>query len=270
MTGASLAATTGVTIQGVAIQPNGAFAPGPATTLQTSGSQISCYVAPLSAVLIEVAAPSAPPLTIVSSASASGLVAPVSLATGYGVGLASSLSLIDSAGVTHSVTTIYVSPSQINFEIPAGISVGAATVNIGSQAAALQVSAVAPGLFTLNGAGLAAANLVRVGPGNVQTAEPVFTGSGGSVMAVPISLGPSSDQFYLTLYGTGIRGAGGNVTVTINGINAPVTFAGAQGAVDGLDQVNVLLPQQLAGSGTVKVVLTANGSLANVVSVEFA
>ena len=123
------------------------------------------------------------------------------------------------------------------------------------------------GLFTLNSAGLAAAYVVRVGPGNVQTMEPIFTTQNGSSVAVPINLSPSTDQFYLILYGTGIRGAGSDVTVAIRGINAPVAYAGPQGTIPGLDQVNVLLPPQLAGSGTVSIVLTAALKAANVVNI---
>jgi uncharacterized protein (TIGR03437 family) len=267
MTGPSLDATTGVAIQGAAIQPDGAFSPGPVTTIQTSGSSVSCYVSPLTAVLIQIAAAPTPPLTIFSSANPVGVVAPESFATAYGSNLASSVSLTDSSGVPHIVTPIYASASQINFEIPAGISIGAATVTIGAQTAAVQIAAVAPGLFTLNSAGLAAAYVVRVGPGNVQTMETIFTTQNGSAVAVPISLSPSTDQFYLILYGTGIRGAGSNVTVAIQGINAPVAYAGPQGATPGLDQVNVLLPPQLTGSGTVDIVLTAASKAANVVNI---
>jgi uncharacterized protein (TIGR03437 family) len=267
MTGPSLAATTGVTIQGSAIQPNGAFSPGPATTLQISGSSVSCYVSPLTTVLIQIAAPSSAPLTVVSSASSVAMVAPESFATAYGSGLASSVSLTDSSGVAHTAVLSYVSTSQINFEIPAGISIGAATVTIGAQTAAVQIAAVAPGLFTLNSAGLAAAYVVRVGPGNVQTVVATFATQNGSTVAAPINLSPSTDQYYLVLYGTGIRGAGSEVTVAIQGVNAPVAYAGPQGAIPGLDQVNVLLPPQVAGSGTVSIVLTAASRAANVVNV---
>ncbi|MGO9262734.1 MAG: hypothetical protein ACLQU1_41620 [Bryobacteraceae bacterium] len=84
---------------------------------------------------------------------------------------------------------------------------------------------------------------------------------------MPVNLSPSADQFYLIFFGTGIRGAGSNVTVTMNGINAPVAYAGPQGVVSGLDQVNVGLPPQLAGSGTVNIVLTAASSAANIVNI---
>jgi uncharacterized protein (TIGR03437 family) len=266
MTGPSLAATSGVLIQGSAIQPDGTFAPGAATPLTVSGSSVACYVAPLSAVLVQVAAPVVPGLVIVPSAGSAGQAAPASLATAYGQNLASPVSLKDSAGVVYQAAVLYNSPTQINFEIPASVSLGAATVSIGTQTAAVQIGAVAPGLFTLNSAGLAAAYVVRVDPGNVQTVEPIFSTQNGSNVAVPLSLSPAGDQFYLILFGTGIRGAGSKVSVTLNGINAAVAYAGPQGASGGLDQVDVLLPAQLAGSGTVKVVLTAGPVAANVVN----
>jgi len=50
-------------------------------------------------------------------------------------------------------------------------------------------------------------------------------------------------------------------------INAPVIYAGPQGADAGLDQVNVLIPAQLAGSGTVNIVVTAAGIAANTVNI---
>jgi uncharacterized protein (TIGR03437 family) len=267
MTGASLDATTGIAIQGATIQPDGVFSPSPALALPVSGSTVSCYVSPLTAVLIQVAAPATPPLTIVSSADPIGLAAPESFATAYGNNLASTVSLTDSSGVPHAASVLYASATQINFLVPAGISIGAAMVAVGSQTAALQIAAIAPGLFTLNSAGLAAAYVVRVAPGNVQTVESVFATQNGANVAAPVSLSPSSDQFYLILFGTGIRGAGNNVTVAIQGINAPVTYAGPQGETDGLDQVNVELPPQLAGSGTVKIALSAGLSAANVVTI---
>lgn len=51
----------------------------------------------------------------------------------------------------------------------------------------------------------------------------------------------------------------------INGVNAPVTYAGPQTVFPGLDQVNVLLPRQLAGAGQAGIVLNAAGHTANVV-----
>ena len=60
------------------------------------------------------------------------------------------------------------------------------------------------------------------------------------------------------LFGTGTRSAGeGGVTVNVQGLNAVVTYAGPQRDFPGLDQVNVLLPLELTGSGEVNIVLAA-------------
>jgi uncharacterized protein (TIGR03437 family) len=256
-----------MTIGGGTIQPNGTFTPAPGLALPTSGSTVTCTVGPLSAALVQVTAPAAVPLTVLSSASGLGMAAPESYASAYGNNLASSVSLRDSAGVAFTPTLTYTSSTQINFEVPAGIAIGAAVVTIGTQSAALQIAATAPGLFTLNSSGLAAAYAIRVSTGGVQSVVSIFTEQGGSYVAVPIDVNQADGQVYLILYGTGIRGAGNNVTVTVGGINAQVIYSGPQGEFAALDQINVLLPSQLAGSGTANIVLTADGAVANAVNV---
>jgi uncharacterized protein (TIGR03437 family) len=53
-------------------------------------------------------------------------------------------------------------------------------------------------------------------------------------------MGSSTDKVYLVLYGTGFDTAStSNVTVTVNGVNAPVLYAGPGGGTAGLDQVNI-------------------------------
>jgi hypothetical protein len=53
-TAPGLSATSGVTIQGGSVNPDGTFAPLPGYTLNPSGSELTCYVPALSAVLIQV------------------------------------------------------------------------------------------------------------------------------------------------------------------------------------------------------------------------
>jgi hypothetical protein len=53
-TAPSLSATSGVMIQGAAVGVDGTFSPGAAYTLQPSGTQLTCYVPALSAVLVQV------------------------------------------------------------------------------------------------------------------------------------------------------------------------------------------------------------------------
>jgi hypothetical protein len=53
-TGPSLTATSGITIQGALVGTDGTFSPSAAYTLTFSGSQVTCYLPALSAVLIEI------------------------------------------------------------------------------------------------------------------------------------------------------------------------------------------------------------------------
>ena len=54
--------------------------------------------------------------------------------------------------------------------------------------------------------------------------------------------------------------------MTVNGVNVPVLYAG-NGGYPGIDQINVMLPASLAGSGTVALQLTASGIAANTLQV---
>jgi uncharacterized protein (TIGR03437 family) len=178
----------------------------------------------------------------------------------------------DSAGVPRLAALFYVSPSQVNFEMPAGMATGAALVSIQNQTgttqtATVQIANVSPGLFALNGSGLVAALVLQVISGTQEPLQPVYQISSGHVVPMPISLGPSSEQVYLEMYGTGIRNAT-SVTATVGGVSLPVLYAGAAPGFAGEDQVNIgPLPQSLAGKRSVNIVLTADGQAANTVDV---
>jgi uncharacterized protein (TIGR03437 family) len=235
-----------------------------------------------------------PPFTVVSAASfALGPVAPDSLVSAFGMNLAvaaasagagplpvtlsgTKVSVQDAARETLPASLLYVSPQQVNFLVPAGASSGSGSVTITSQSdtstvslsAPIEIRRVSPALFALNSDGLAAAYVVRVSRDGIQTIMPVFRMQNGAVVATPIDPGTDTDQVYLALFGTGIRNADAlGVTVKIQGLNAMVTYTGPQGYVPGLDQVNVLLPRALAGSGSASIVLTADQITANTVHV---
>jgi len=182
-------------------------------------------------------------------------------------------SIIDSAGNTTIAPLFYVSPDQVDFRVPATVASGLAKVVVDSSgvnqtAANVQISAVAPALFTLNNSGLAASYAVRVSAGGGQTVEQVYSQDNtGLISANPINLGSSTDQVYLILYGTGFDTAGtSNVMATVNGVSAPVLYARPGGSA-GQDQVNILLPASLAGTGNLNVQLTAAGIAANPVQI---
>jgi uncharacterized protein (TIGR03437 family) len=228
--------------------------------------------------------------SVVSAATGSSLVSAEFIASYYGSNLASdtapaeslplpttlagvSVQVLDSAGVTRPAPLFYASPTQINFEIPAGTALGAArftVTNSRNSSTTAIVQKVAPGLFTADssGKGVALAQAIRVGVNGQSSLSPIYQCSDGTCSSMPINLGVDTPT-YLELYGTGIRNLSSlsNVSVTINGVSVPVLFAGAQGADVGLDQVDVAVPLSLRGTGETNLVLTVDGQAANAVRV---
>lgn len=184
-----------------------------------------------------------------------------------------SVSIQDAAGNITSAPVIFVSPGQVTFQVPSIVAAGTAKVTVtapGSTQTASNVviAPVAPAVFTVNGNGLIAGYAVRVSSSGTQTVEPAYAlNAEGSFSAAPINMGSATDKAYLTIYATGVQAAGlANVAVTVNGVSTPVLYAGSAGFA-GVDQVNVLLPASLAGSGTAAVQLTASGISANTVQI---
>lgn len=230
-------------------------------------------------------------LSAVSAASFSGAeLASESIAAAFGAGLANStesasgvplpttlggvsVKVKDSLGVERNAPLFFVSPTQINFQVPPGTAAGAAAISAGSGAGVLQITNVAPGMFSANasGSGLAAALALRIKADGSQSYEPVgrFDSALGRYVAAPIDLGAATDQLFLLLFGTGwrLRSSLSGVSATIGGTAAEVLFAGAQGDFVGLDQINLRLPQSLRGRGDVTISLNVDGKTANQVSV---
>ncbi|MFN0101762.1 MAG: hypothetical protein ACKV2U_06680 [Bryobacteraceae bacterium] len=240
---------------------------------------------------INPAAPGA--LRTISAASYGGIaVAPESAAAAFGDKLAgqvisspspqlsptlggSTLTVRDSAGVLRLSRLFFVSPGQINFEVPAATATGNGTVTVYTGTGATSTGPVAirnaaPGIFAAsgNGAGVAAALAVRISADGVQTPVSVFQcDAAGKCVAAPIPMGAATDQVFVSLFGTGIRKRTSldNVSCTIGGVAAPVAFAGPQGLV-GLDQVNIQIPASLRGRGEAPVLLTVDGETSNPVT----
>jgi uncharacterized protein (TIGR03437 family) len=214
-------------------------------------------------------------LRSISAASyAGGTVAAESIVAAYGEGLANAaVSVKDSAGVDRKAQVLAAAATQVNFVVPAGTAVGRAQLTAAAATGDLLVDSVAPGLFSANadGKGVAAAAALHVKADGTQSSEPVFRcgTASGSCTATPIDLGAASEQVYLTLYGTGIRNRVRleEVTATIGGEKAEVSYAGPQTAFVGLDQVNLKIPRTLAGRGEVPIVLTVSGRTANTLTI---
>jgi uncharacterized protein (TIGR03437 family) len=233
----------------------------------------------------------------VSSASFQGeSFAPESLVTAFGASLSRttavaapgsapvtlagvSVDVVDSRMQTRSAGLLYVSPGQLNYLLPADLSAGAATATVrwGNDivaAGVIQVSRIAPAIFTANnsGAGLAAAITVTRGPGAAAITTNVFdcTTNAPRCKPEPIQLSDGV-EVYLELYGTGIRGRSelGSIQVFAGDIPLEVLYAGPQTQFPGLDQVNIRLPLSARNVGLRPITITIDGILSNAVFAQF-
>jgi len=225
-------------------------------------------------------------VTVVSAASYSDeATAPDSLATLFGSGLATgtapaaslplptqilgtSITITDSAGVARAAPLVYVSPTQINFQLPHDCAAGAARFEVNgagglSGRGAALVDPLGPALFSANGAGsgAAAGQVVRTHADGTQTIQPLNQ---------PIDLSSQTDRVTLVLYGTGFRNYPPNSFVWVSAGNTRIRpqFAGAQGTFVGLDQLNFDLPSALAGSGNLDIRLHVGVLSSNAVQVQ--
>jgi len=235
--------------------------------------------------------------TTVSAASFVGPLAIGSLAAGFGSGLAAvtasvpddrfpvttlggvTVTVVDWLERSHTAGIIYVSPTQINHEIPVNAAPGPATITYTNTATGessvsfVDIAPVAPGLFTMNmtGSGIANAVIVRKRNGT-DFYEPVYRMENGQVVPVPIDFGPETDQLLLVLWGTGFRFRSSlpALTVTVGGIPLESVYAGRSGDDKPfMDQFNGWLPRSLAGRGFVDTVMDVDGMTSNTVQLSF-
>ncbi|HXB67210.1 MAG TPA: hypothetical protein VNY05_03155 [Candidatus Acidoferrales bacterium] len=232
------------------------------------------------------------PLSITSAAGLGTGLSAEGLATATGSGLAGqtaaaqsspwpttlggvTVQVQDSGSVSRPAGLLFVSPGQINFQIPAGTALGPAAVTINNggalMTAIVPVQTVAPALFALNSQGVAAATAVAIAIPTVdQFPVPVFQcgDTAQSCQLVPIDPGLDRPVF-LSFFATGIRGRSGlgNVTVKMGTVIVAATYAGPQGQFAGLDQINVPLLLSLRGAGEISVTVTADGVTSNPVKV---
>ncbi|MFZ4628058.1 MAG: hypothetical protein ACOYNR_06985 [Blastocatellia bacterium] len=179
----------------------------------------------------------------------------------------------DVTGTDRPAPLFFVSPQQVNYQVPVETIEGPAKLTLTNRQgetamSRLEVVRVAPALFTMDGSGqgLPVASLIRTTANGQQTQESVWRAMpGGGIVPRPIPLGPSTDDLFVVLYGTGLRfrSALSHVTVTIGGVASQVLYLGESGGYVGLDQCNVRIPRSLQGRGVVDVTLIVDGIRAN-------
>ena len=154
---------------------------------------------------------------------------------------------------------LYVSPSQINAQVPYEIPPNTSatiSVNVNNAASSnstVAVGEVAPAIFPgaiVNTNGTVVADNNPAQPGEI-------------VAIFATGLGATTPQVSTGLAGNG-QPTAQTVTATIGGVNAPVTFAGAAPGFAGLDQVNVTVPNVASGDQPVVISIGGAQSSANV------
>lgn len=240
----------------------------------------------------------AKPMTSVSAASFRGApLAAESLVASFGANLAKTT--LANTSAQHAPTTLggvrvtvrdvegnerlaplsMVSPTQLNYQIPAGTPLGEALVIVTHEngevaAEQVRIASVAPGLFTADGSGkgVAAGVALRVKANGAQSYEPIaeFNRTLNRMVARPIDLGPSGDQVYLVLSATGIRNRSSlsGIHAILAGMTTLVGYAGPQSSFAGLDQLNLLVSRDLIGRGEIDLEVWVDGQQANIVKIK--
>ncbi len=173
----------------------------------------------------------------------------------------------DSYGVERLAPLFYVSPLQINYQIPPGTAGGYAQVTVTSgdgliSTEILQIVQVQPGIFTVtqNGGGPAAAIIQRVKSDGTQSFEPtaVYDPQTQNYRMQEIDLGPEGERVFLLLFGIGVRNVTSLTYLSLDSLGegqnpyrsalTPL-YAGPQGFYVGLDQLNFEIPRDWKGRG---------------------
>jgi uncharacterized protein (TIGR03437 family) len=220
-------------------------------------------------------------------------VAAGSLATLYGTNLAGPTVLADAAppwpvnlGGTSmtvgntSAPLYYVSPGQINFQVPYFNITGPSATNLTiiegafSTTVTVTVTPYAPGLYTTNSQGTGQAAAIIAGTASIVAPSGAFPGSR-----------PAQKGDFVSLYCTGLGAVtnrpplGGPSpsgplatttaapTVTVGKVDAPVKFSGLAPGYVGLYQVNIQIPDTAPSGDAVPVILSIGGATANTVTI---
>ncbi|MBS1859160.1 MAG: hypothetical protein JST11_27550 [Acidobacteria bacterium] len=217
-----------------------------------------------------------------------------SIASLYGTNLASGVASADAgpplpstlADTTltlagNSVPLFFVSPGQINFQVPL-VSTSSTVVSVPltiaqgarSTTITVQLRPYAPALFTANAQGTGQASTVIAGTATLAAPADQFPGAR-----------PARPGEYLSIYCTGLGDVSNRPTlgaaspssplaatlaqpaVTIGGVNAPVSFSGLAPGFVGLYQINARVPDGVAPGAALPLIVTIGGVQSNTATI---
>jgi uncharacterized protein (TIGR03437 family) len=225
-------------------------------------------------------------IAVVSAASFVGPLVPGSLGAIFGAGLTNGVTLsapgqplpTNLGGVEvridgTSAPLFFVSPGQINFQLPRNIAATTTLLSSGTvqsstatlevfrdgqliRAAAVQVAPVQAGVFALAGGAAAALDAITFAPAPFNARQ-----ANGQ---------PNILALFLTGLGADVTDNDGNVNTqvqaTLSGQATTVQYAGRAPGLVGVNQINFQFPANLA-AGTYNLVVTRNGFASNVTTI---
>jgi uncharacterized protein (TIGR03437 family) len=214
-----------------------------------------------------------------NAASFSGANAAGSLASVFGTDLVSSVGAtvtVTGSSGTYPAAVLYVSPTQINFQIPWEVAGSSqVTLKVDFVSIPMALSATAPAIFALNSQG--------TGPGAILISNmDLFAQPAGSVpgrSSQPVSRGQ-----FISVYATGLGALtmtpppdgsppasqltiAATATVSIGGVTVTPSFAGLAPGFVGLYQVDAQVPASVTPGSVVPVSITVGGVVSNTVTI---
>lgn len=164
------------------------------------------------------------------------------------------------------VPLLYASPTQLNFQLPmsasGNVTIQVVTNNEASASTAVNVASDAPGILTLSGGAGAVLNQ----DGTLNT--PSNPAADGSIVQIyAIGLGATNPALAAGEAASStppLNSTASPVSVSINGNNSTVSYAGGAPGFAALYQVNATVPNGVAGA--VPLQIGINGQLSNIVS----
>jgi uncharacterized protein (TIGR03437 family) len=166
----------------------------------------------------------------------------------------------------------YVSPGQVNIQVPDNVPVGTATVivafqGVSSTAGTLTINAQQPGLqapasFKVGtrqyAVAVHAANNTFVSSGNIPGIPAAPAVSGETLIFYGTGFGPVNDTIVGGQIASGQSTLTNPLMITIGGAPATITYQGLAPGLVGVYQFNVVVPNNLS-TGDVQIQTTLNG-----------
>ena len=163
-----------------------------------------------------------------------------------------------------AIQLYYTSATQINGVLPvsaSGLEQLTVQNSAGQHTVSVYVEAAAPSIFTQDSSGSGPASALRAANSSltlVTADNPLNAGDTVALYATGLGLtasGSGADN--------GLEVAVQQPTVTVDGVNCPVTFAGAAPGYIGLDQINCTIPTGIAANASAPVVIISGTMASN-------